>query len=140
MPHMGWGLPIRKTDSFKWIYCGVMRRANLVRFLVRPLCHWIRKCVSINCVKRSKRIYAQPKPAQQQLLQRYSQGVNDAQQAQSLKTFEYLLVGADIEPWQPVDSLLVIYSMYLDLQAGTFARDMVLERIEQQFGTPMRRF
>ncbi|TMO90873.1 penicillin acylase family protein, partial [Pseudoalteromonas sp. S3260] len=32
--------------------------------------------------KRSKRIYAQLKPAQQQLLQRYSQGVNDAQQAQ----------------------------------------------------------
>ena len=90
--------------------------------------------------KRSKRIYAQLKPAQQQLLQRYSQGVNDAQQAQSLKTFEYLLVGADIEPWQPVDSLLVIYSMSLDLQAGTFARDMVLERIEQQFGSPMRQF
>ncbi|MEO2268943.1 penicillin acylase family protein [Pseudoalteromonas sp. YIC-656] len=90
--------------------------------------------------KRSERMYAQLPAAQQLVLERYAQGVNEALQAQSMKSFEYLLTGAQMQPWQPVDSLLVIYSMYLDLQASTFERDMVLEQIEQLYSVEMREF
>ncbi|MFY8274518.1 penicillin acylase family protein [Pseudoalteromonas sp. SSDWG2] len=89
---------------------------------------------------RSERIYATLPKQQQQLLTLYAKGVNDALQAQSMKSFEYLLTGAPVTPWRQEDSLLVIYSMYLDLQAGTFERDMVLEQIEQLYSQPMRAF
>ncbi|MBS3797081.1 penicillin acylase family protein [Pseudoalteromonas sp. BDTF-M6] len=90
--------------------------------------------------QRSERIFAQLPQSQQALLSSYSRGVNEAQQAQTLKGFEYLLSGAEVTPWQPEDSLLVIYSMYLDLQASNFERDMVLEQIERLYSRQMREF
>ncbi|QDF74696.1 MULTISPECIES: penicillin acylase family protein [Shewanella] len=90
--------------------------------------------------QRAKRIYGQLPTAQQQLLQRYADGVNQALAAQTLKSFEYLLTHAKPAPWQPADSLLVIYSMYLDLQGNSLKRDLTLDHIERRFGSEMRAF
>lgn len=90
--------------------------------------------------KRTEQILAQLPTAQQQLLARYSDGVNQAIAEQSLKSFEYILTGTSPRPWQPADSLLVIYSMYLDLQGNTINRDMTLTMVERLFGQPMRQF
>ncbi|MCG9754007.1 penicillin acylase family protein [Shewanella insulae] len=89
---------------------------------------------------RAEQIYRRLPTAQQQLLRRYADGVNKAIAAQSLPSFEYLLTRAKRQPWRPADSLLVIYSMYLDLQGNTLKRDLTLEHIERRFGTGMRAF
>ncbi|MFV7769567.1 penicillin acylase family protein [Shewanella marisflavi] len=90
--------------------------------------------------QRAERIYGQLPTAQQQLLQRYADGANQALAAQTLKSFEYLLTRAKPAPWQPADSLLVIYSMYLDLQGNSLKRDLTLDHIERRFGSEMRAF
>ena len=50
------------------------------------------------------------------MLVAYSQGVNSGVSALRSKSFEYQLLRAQPEPWQPADSFLVVYSMYMDLQ------------------------
>ncbi|WP_220756801.1 penicillin acylase family protein [Shewanella colwelliana] len=90
--------------------------------------------------KRAEQIVAQLPAAQKQLLERYADGVNQALAEQSLNSFEYLLTRSSPKPWVSSDSLLVIYSMYLDLQGNTIKRDMTLTLIDHLFGTPMRQF
>ncbi|MEI5640140.1 MULTISPECIES: penicillin acylase family protein [unclassified Pseudoalteromonas] len=90
--------------------------------------------------QRAKQIVQTLPAAQQQVLQRYAQGVNEGRQQAGYTSFEYLLLAAEPTPWQPEDSLLSIFSMYLDLQAGTIERDETLLLLEQQFGQPMLDF
>lgn len=54
--------------------------------------------------------------ADHEILEAYAAGINAGLEALHAPPFEYLLLRADPSPWLPEDSLLVIYSMYLDLQ------------------------
>ncbi|MCC2616045.1 penicillin acylase family protein [Aestuariibacter halophilus] len=74
---------------------------------------------------------------QQQLLVQYAQGVNDAIAAMTTKPFEYWLLGAQVPHWQPLDSVLVAYSMYMDLQHNQVLRDLALTRVARHFGPQM---
>lgn len=85
----------------------------------------------------SQTILQQLPQSDQTLLARYSQGVNEGQAQSGVKGFEYLLLGADVRPWQPEDSLLVIFSMYLDLQESTLKRDESLILVESLLGKEM---
>lgn len=58
------------------------------------------------------------------ILRAYTQGVNSGLQALDAAPFEYSLLEASAEPWREADSLLTVYSMYLDLQE----RDGATER------------
>ncbi|MCU0721167.1 MAG: penicillin acylase family protein, partial [Pirellula sp.] len=55
-----------------------------------------------------------------QLLQAYTDGVNAGLQSLRASPFEYLLLGQTPSPWTPEDSLLVVFSMFLDLQGNQF--------------------
>ena len=55
-------------------------------------------------------------PEDQQLTENYAAGVNAGLQALRSKPFEYLLLGVEPAPWVPADTVLVMFSMYLDLQ------------------------
>ena len=55
-----------------------------------------------------------------QLLQSYADGVNAGLQSLRSSPFEYLLLGQTPAPWTPEDSLLVVFSMFLDLQGNQF--------------------
>lgn len=66
--------------------------------------------------------------AQQQLLEHYSQGVNQGLAALTLPPFEYLLLLQTPRTWQPADSLLVVFSMYLDLQ-GSEGKDELAQGV-----------
>ncbi|KDM93175.1 penicillin acylase family protein [Photobacterium galatheae] len=90
--------------------------------------------------KRAQLALNQLSDDHRQLLERYAQGVNAALNAQKIKSFEYLLSGTVPARWKPEDSFLVIYSMYLDLQASTVEREQVLERLRQAFGPQMTAF
>ncbi|MGV2287730.1 penicillin acylase family protein [Trinickia sp. YCB016] len=52
------------------------------------------------------------------VLGRYTDGVNAGLASLSARPFEYAVLRAAPQPWQPADTLLVVYAMYLDLQAG----------------------
>lgn len=55
-------------------------------------------------------------PGEKQLLEAYVEGVNSGLAALEEYPFEYLLLRQDPVPWEPEDTLLVVYAMYLDLQ------------------------
>ncbi|NNG42656.1 penicillin acylase family protein [Pseudoalteromonas sp. NEC-BIFX-2020_002] len=90
--------------------------------------------------KRSVTIVKQLPAADQLLLKSYAAGVNEGLAQIGFASFEYILTGAAQKPWRSEDSLLVIFSMYLDLQTATFERDKALIQIEQLYGAEMVAF
>ena len=56
-------------------------------------------------------------------LRRYAAGVNTGLAALGARPFEYGLLNRRPEPWQPDDTLLVIWAMYLDLQGSLLPRE-----------------
>lgn len=89
---------------------------------------------------RAEKAYAKLPQANKSQLEAYALGVNEAVAQIEYPSFEYMVSGATIKPWLPVDSLLVIYTMYLDLQTNTFKRDLALTQIEKEFGPQMLDF
>ncbi|MBT1445145.1 penicillin acylase family protein [Shewanella sp. JM162201] len=89
---------------------------------------------------RAKAILATLPERDRAVLDAYARGVNSALDRQNVRGFEYLLTRSAPLPWQSEDSLLAIFSMYLDLQNATFRRELVLEAIKQQFGSEMLAF
>jgi len=89
---------------------------------------------------RAEKAYAKFPEKNKSLLEAYALGVNEAVAQIQYPSFEYMVSGATIKPWLPVDSLLVIYTMYLDLQTNTFKRDLALTQIEKEFGSQMLAF
>lgn len=65
---------------------------------------------------RAAQALANASPTEQLLLQAYADGVNEGLATLGARPFEYALLLASPEPWQPTDSLLAGYAMYLDLQ------------------------
>lgn len=90
--------------------------------------------------KRSQQILKQLPNEHLDILKSYSEGVNLAVSHLPYSSFEYLLTGAKRNLWLPEDSLLVIFSMYLDLQENSFKRDLSLTYINEHFGSAMVRF
>ena len=52
----------------------------------------------------------------QEILNKYTLGVNNGLSALTIHPFEYTLLNTSPRPWLPEDSLLALYSMYMDLQ------------------------
>lgn len=73
-------------------------------------------------------------------LERYAEGVNAGLASLSLPPFEYSLLFSSPEKWLPVDSLLCIYSMYLDLQGMEGRDDLAQGVLKQQLPTDWYRF
>ena len=90
--------------------------------------------------KRAQRIVKTLPVHQVEALEYYAKGVNDALASLAAPPFEYILTGASPAPWKPEDSLLVSYSMYLDLQSAQVSRDLALTEIERKFGDDMVAF
>ncbi|WP_186019195.1 penicillin acylase family protein [Burkholderia gladioli] len=73
---------------------------------------------------RAREAVARLSPDEHKALDRYTQGVNDGLAALGARPFEYALLGARPERWQPEDSLLAIYAMYFELQGNLPAREV----------------
>lgn len=71
---------------------------------------------------------------QKDLLNSYAKGVNLAASEYTVRPFEYLLTNTEFREWLPEDSLLVSYSMYLDLQGNQVERDLVNTFLVEEFG------
>ena len=89
--------------------------------------------------KRSRDVYTRLPDEQRAVYIAYAKGVNEALANQNA-SFEYTALRAEPQLWQPEDSLLVVYSMYMDLQKANIERDESLIVIEQTFGKEMVEF
>jgi penicillin amidase len=58
------------------------------------------------------------------LLERYANGVNAGLEGLAAKPFEYFVLGVDPEPWQAEDSVLVLYTMFAQLNDSRAIRDV----------------
>ena len=74
------------------------------------------------------------------MLVSYSHGVNAALDEYTVPPFEYIAAGLTLSPWQPTDSILVAYSMYLDLQGGQIEIDLARTALKETYGTPLYNF
>jgi len=80
---------------------------------------------------RAKRALDTLDPSQLQLLDAYAQGVNAGLDALATRPFEYLVLRSRPAPWRPEDALLVVYSMWLDLQGSYPREEMQRDRLHE---------
>lgn len=83
----------------------------------------------------AQKVYASLRPAEQNLLNSYTAGVNAGLAALPKKPFEYLVLRQEPTPWRPEDSLLIIYAMTLDLQDSAGNYELSLATVRDQLGT-----
>lgn len=57
-------------------------------------------------------------------LERYAAGVNAGLASLAAKPFEYFLLGVDPEPWEAEDTILVLYTMFVQLNDSQALRDV----------------
>jgi penicillin amidase len=62
--------------------------------------------------------------ADRRVVDSYTAGVNEGLNSLGAKPFEYFLLGAEAEPWRPEDSILVAYTMFLNLNDERADRDL----------------
>lgn len=61
---------------------------------------------------------------QRAVIDAYADGVNAAAAGLDARPFEYLLLGSDPVPWRAEDTVLVLHSMYLELNDPRVTRDL----------------
>ncbi len=69
------------------------------------------------------KVYAALPPADRSLLDSYARGVNAGLDSLRVRPFEYLLLRQGTERWRPADSLLVVFTMYLQLNDSEASAD-----------------
>ncbi|WP_192954685.1 penicillin acylase family protein [Gallaecimonas mangrovi] len=79
-------------------------------------------------------------PQQRAVLVAYSNGVNKGLSDLLTPPFEYWLLRQKPKPWTPADSLLVIDSMYLDLQGDSAVREWSLAAVKARLNPAQLRF
>jgi penicillin amidase len=73
---------------------------------------------------RARDAVAQLPAADLHVLERYAAGVNEGLAQLDAKPFEYFLLGVDPEAWLPEDTILVAYTMFLNLNDERADRDL----------------
>ena len=73
---------------------------------------------------RAESIVSQLPAAERTVIAAYTKGVNAGLADLGAKPFEYYLTGMNPEPWGDADSLLAVFTMYLQLNDDTALRDI----------------
>ena len=82
----------------------------------------------------AQKILGQVPASQRALLEAYTTGVNAGLAALGAKPFEYHVLRDTPQPWRAEDSLLVNFTMWLDLQDETGRYEHTLMTLRDQFG------
>ncbi|MFO0942115.1 MAG: penicillin acylase family protein [Pirellulales bacterium] len=80
------------------------------------------------------------RPEVVKLIEVYTQGVNAGLKSLSKKPFEYILLGQEPAPWKPEDCMLVVFSMFMDLQSDQFRREVDRGVLHDNVPEPMYEF
>lgn len=90
--------------------------------------------------ERARKVLDSMPDTDRDLLQAYTDGVNAGLNDLTIRPFEYLLLRAAPDPWLPEDSVLVAYSMYLDLEGGRGRKERSLALMADQLPRAVYRF
>jgi len=85
----------------------------------------------------AEEVLRQSTPEQRAILDAYTRGVNDGLTSLNVRPWEYLALRARPAPWRPEDSVLVIHSMWWQLQYLGFHREMMRREINDHLGGPL---
>ena len=58
------------------------------------------------------------------ILESYAAGANAGLASLGARPFEYIVIGAEPEPWRAEDSVLVVYAMFMQLNDGRASKDV----------------
>jgi penicillin amidase len=83
----------------------------------------------------AQKVLARLNPEERAVLTAYAAGANAGLASLKKKPFEYFVLRALPAPWQPEDSVLVMYAMTLDLQDSTGSYELSLATLRDQLGT-----
>ena len=89
---------------------------------------------------RAREIVKQLNPTESALLQAYTRGVNQGLSRLHAKPLEYLLLQQEPVLWQEEDSILTVFSMYLDLQYAHGEREITLGILTQSLSEQVVNF
>jgi penicillin amidase len=78
--------------------------------------------------------------AERELIVAYSEGVNSGLQSLRAAPFEYVLLRARTQPWQPEDTILVNFAMYFQLNDSDASRDDAYATLHDGLPDLMREF
>ncbi len=77
---------------------------------------------------------------EREILVAYSEGVNAGLLELGMAPFEYIVLRARTQPWQPEDTILVNYAMYFQLNDSDASRDAAYAMLHDGLPTPLREF
>jgi len=90
----------------------------------------------------ARRVVADATPAQRAVLEAYTRGVNRGLDSLSVRPWEYILLRATPQPWRPEDSVLVVHSMWWQLQyyelRQEIARRAIGARVQERVAAASR--
>lgn len=81
---------------------------------------------------RATKLSASLPPPLYRLFAAYADGVNAGLVALGARPYEYVLLGTEPRPWRPEDTLLVMYSMWFELNDETAERDSQLGLLREE--------
>jgi penicillin amidase len=84
----------------------------------------------------ARTVLAQTSPAQRAVLDAYTRGVNAGLAALRARPWEYWVLGVKPARWAPEDGMLTSYSMWWDLQANGFRREILRRQVNARLGGP----
>ena len=73
---------------------------------------------------RAEAVIAAASDAERELMQRYADGANAGRESLVVRPFEYLVLGVEPKPWQPEDSILVVYAMFMQLNDSRASKEV----------------
>lgn len=82
----------------------------------------------------AERVISQAAPEQRAVLESYARGVNAGLENLGARPWEYWVLGQRPVPWRAADSVLVQYSMWWDLQANGFEREIQRHEVNARLG------
>ncbi len=83
----------------------------------------------------ARRVIEAAPPAERELIEAYSRGVNAGLAGLGARPWEYLLLRSQPRQWSPEDSVLVVHSMWWQLQYGTLRDELDRRRLERAAAT-----
>ncbi len=89
---------------------------------------------------RAQAVVAALKEEDQEILRVYAQGVNSGLDDLRVRPFEYLFLRQKPNPWQPTDSILTLYAMFLDLSYSTAQTEEIWAMVRDNLTPAMTDF
>jgi penicillin G amidase len=88
----------------------------------------------------ARQVVARASQEDRALLEAYAAGVNAGLAALGDKPFEYLALSAEPTPWKPEDTILTVYSMFLELYGKSWSREADLRVLHDRLPPAMFAF